>query len=536
MVTFAISLIKPEITDQLVDFILNEPEDVEDEKKKYKKPNIACELLTCDVPLMNEGLATIPVLNKLSKFIDTDDPLNPLLASFFSKTMVLVCLKKPESMLTFLKENESFSQNLVKHLETSAVMDLLLKLSSGIENPEARLSILTVLTERNILKSVYDRFKPSCTPDEQSNAASYLCDVIKAGREYHALHQEKALANPLLDQIESTEMVSLLLDNIFEGKSETCLVSGISVLQSLLEYKRHCANLQPPVQPNNANDSSSNADFEDGLPPCLTDQVFNQLEVSSGPVSSLETERLSKCVRNVHNAIIHRLGDFHDILLHPPPRDAIKLTVGHIIPLGEFRLEIIHLFRALVSSNNPDINSKFATLKTGPLLIDLFFSYPWNNFLHTQIEHTIQAILESTKRTSPVTSPSGKPETGHEQAALLFNDLIGEGQLVAKILDAFKTTESSTRLGYMGHLIKIANLIVEHGAEDPVKSFFENCDKELSERWNTFVENELNQINTVQGTPLVEDRVPFEDNLKQESALHQVIYKNNFKDGFRCKF
>lgn len=203
MSNFVLSLIKPEITDQLVDLIIKDPEDVEDEKKKYKRSNIACELLTCDVPLMNEVLANIPVLNKLSTFIDTDDGLNPLLASFFSKIMILVCFKKPESMFTFMKENESFTQNLIKHLETSAMMDLLLKLSSGIDNQESRLAILTVLTERNVLKSVYDRFKPSCTSDEQSNAATYLCDVIKAGREHQSLLQEKAEVDPLLEQIES---------------------------------------------------------------------------------------------------------------------------------------------------------------------------------------------------------------------------------------------------------------------------------------------------------------------------------------------
>lgn len=183
--------------------IIKEPEDGEDEKNKYKKSNIACELLTCDVPLMNEILATLPVLNKLSTFIETDKPLNPLLASFFSKTMILVCLKKPESMFTFLKEHESFTENLIKHLETSALMDLLLKLSSGIDNQESRLSILTLLRERNILKSVYDRFKSSCTPEEQSNAATYLCDVIKNGREHQLLLQEKADNDPLLEQIES---------------------------------------------------------------------------------------------------------------------------------------------------------------------------------------------------------------------------------------------------------------------------------------------------------------------------------------------
>lgn len=156
---------------------------------------------------------------------------------------------------------------------------------------------------------------------------------------------------------------------MFEGKSEAALVSGISVLQSLLEYKRHCANLQPPVQASNMNESGGNSDFE-GMPRCLSDQqVFNKLEVASEPVSSLDAERLAKCVRQVHAAIIHRLSDFHEILFNPPPKEMIETTVGKILPLGSCRLEVAHLIRALVSSNNPEINSKLVELKTLPLLI-----------------------------------------------------------------------------------------------------------------------------------------------------------------------
>lgn len=38
---------------------------------------------------------------------------------------------------------------------------------------------------------------------EQQNAAQLLCDIVKASREHQALLQEKAIPDPLLDDIES---------------------------------------------------------------------------------------------------------------------------------------------------------------------------------------------------------------------------------------------------------------------------------------------------------------------------------------------
>lgn len=51
-------------------------------------PNIACELLTSDVAIINDKLGgDESLLNMLYHFLEQDPPLNPLLASFFSKTI-----------------------------------------------------------------------------------------------------------------------------------------------------------------------------------------------------------------------------------------------------------------------------------------------------------------------------------------------------------------------------------------------------------------------------------------------------------------
>lgn len=62
-------------------------------------PNIACELLTSDVSIINDKLgADDSLLEVLYHFLEQDPPLNPLLASFFSKTIGNLIARKTEQV------------------------------------------------------------------------------------------------------------------------------------------------------------------------------------------------------------------------------------------------------------------------------------------------------------------------------------------------------------------------------------------------------------------------------------------------------
>lgn len=63
-------------------------------------PNIACELLTSDVSIINDKLGSDEsLLEMLYHFLEQDPPLNPLLASFFSKTIGNLIARKTEQVL-----------------------------------------------------------------------------------------------------------------------------------------------------------------------------------------------------------------------------------------------------------------------------------------------------------------------------------------------------------------------------------------------------------------------------------------------------
>lgn len=62
-------------------------------------PNIACELLTSDVSIINDKLGgDESLLEILYHFLEQDPPLNPLLASFFSKTIGNLIARKTEQV------------------------------------------------------------------------------------------------------------------------------------------------------------------------------------------------------------------------------------------------------------------------------------------------------------------------------------------------------------------------------------------------------------------------------------------------------
>lgn len=88
---------RPEVIDELVILTTQEPLGEFDDNQRFKYSNIACEILTCNIAVLNERVAgDEALLTKLYQFLENEPPLNSLLASFFSKIMGVLIAKGPE--------------------------------------------------------------------------------------------------------------------------------------------------------------------------------------------------------------------------------------------------------------------------------------------------------------------------------------------------------------------------------------------------------------------------------------------------------
>ena len=129
----------------------------------------------------------------------------------------------------------------------------------------------------------------------------------------------------------------------------------------------------------------------------------------------------------------------------------------------------------------------FIDLQVVPAVLDLFFRFPWNNFLHNVVYDLVQQIF------------NGKLEIGlnRELCLAVFKQQNG---LIDRLLNAAEENSkimgqpNGVRLGHMGHLTLIS--------EEVIKLFYDSTNDLLSSipehtfdraRWETFVEGTLRE-------------------------------------------
>ncbi|XP_048401473.1 serine/threonine-protein phosphatase 6 regulatory subunit 3 isoform X5 [Stegostoma tigrinum] len=512
-------LVRTQSMEDLVTYITQEPPDDMDEKMKYKYPNISCELLTSDVAQLNDRLAEDePLLTRLYSFLQNEPPLNPLLASFFSKVLSILISRKPDQIITFLRKKDAFVNLLLKHIGTSALMDLLLRLLTCVEPPQLRQDVLNWLNEEKIIQQLIEMVHPSHDEDRHSNASQSLCEIIRLSRDQMIQMQSSPEPDPLLSTLEKQETLEHLLTSVLDkAKTESAIVNCIQILLTLLETRRPA--------------------FEGQLEICPTGMNHAAFSVSN---STLQ-------------AIRQRLKDFHQILLEPPKKSAMKTTWGILeTPVGNTRLNVVRLVASLLQTNTFSINEELVELNTMDVLLDMYFRYIWNNFLHVQVEICIATILGSPPPHDTHTENNIEDNSNAARENILIKHLFTKCRLIQRILDAWENNEKEQsaggrRRGYMGHLTRIANAIVHNAEKGPNSVLINQLLKDLSEdyreRWETFTTGSLAETNKKNTIDLVsahnihsssDDEVDFkEPGFAPDSGLQQMQQMtSNFIDQF----
>ncbi|XP_078715262.1 serine/threonine-protein phosphatase 6 regulatory subunit 3-like isoform X3 [Lampetra fluviatilis] len=515
-------LLRPDTMLELVRLITHEPPGDIEERLRFKHPNVASEILTADVMQINDRLVEEPLMSQIYAFLEQESPLNPLLASFFSKVLGVLITRKTEQILDFLRKKNDFVSLLLKHIGTSAIMDLLLRLLACVDSPELRKDLFNWLNEEKLVNRLIEVIHPSQDDERHSNASQSLCDIIRLSREQAGSDGEDP--EPLLATLEKQETVEQLLNTMLDGEmNETALVSGIQVLLTLLETRR------PGYPEEMFGGIMCRAEGLDMFP--------NALEQSSPAVN-----------RSVLLGIKPKLSDLHQLLLQPPKKAAMITTAGSLDPpLGNTRLHVVKLLAAILQSNVSSINVELMELDTINVLLDLFFQYVWNNFLHLQVEQCLTAVLSRPVMTPPPPpvqeeasesqGPEADPAENAKADSSLIAHLFQNCRLVERTLDAWESNSKEQanggrRRGYMGHLTRVANCLIQNSGKGPNQELIQEQLKGLPdmyrEKWEGFIEGPLAEMNKRNTTDLVSTPVLHSSEDEDESDLRNIGFPSEF--------
>lgn len=508
-------LVQPQHMEELVTCITREPPSDTDEKLRYKYPSVSCEILTADVTQINDSLGEDEsLLKRLYSFLQNEDDLNPLLASFFSKVMGILINRKTEQIIAFLRKKDDFVNLLLRHIGTSAIMDLLLRLLTCVEQPQLRQDVFNWLNEEKIVQRLIEMIHPLKDDNQHSNASQSLCDIIRLSREQMIQIQDSPEPDQLLATLEKQETIEQLLSNMFEGDhNESVIVNGIQVLLTLLEPRRPRAEL-----------GGLNAFY------C---NLEGQLEINPPGIDSSSNTQASL---GTLLAIKQSLKAFHQLLIDPPKKESLQTTWGVLDPpLGNTRLHVVKLLTSIVNANNRVLNQELIDLDAVNTMLTLYFKYMYNNFLHSQVEACITTILNS--------SLIEEANESIVQENMLVKYLLQKCQLVQRILSAWEDnekeqSEGGRRKGFMGHLTKIANAVVQSSEKGSNTALIGELIKEFpdeqQERWESFISGSLADTNKKNTVDLVntrnmhsssddEDSDLKEFNFPQEAVLQQAF-------------
>ncbi|XP_060111392.1 serine/threonine-protein phosphatase 6 regulatory subunit 1 isoform X2 [Heteronotia binoei] len=512
-------LVQPEHMEALVTCVTEEPPGDVDERVRYKYPSVSCEILTSDVTQINDALGEDEsLLRRLYSFLQTGGVLNPLLASFFSKVMGILINRKTDQIVAFLRKKDDFVNLLLRHIGTSAIMDLLLRLLTCVEQPQLRQDVFNWLNEEKIVQRLIGMIHPSKDDNQHSNASQSLCDIIRLSREQMIQIQDSPEPDQLLATLEKQETIEQLLSNMLDGeRSESVIVNGIQVLLTLLEPRRPRTEL--------------------GGMGGFYCNLEGQMEMT-GPNCEVASSQASL---GTLLAIKQRLRELHQLLLDPPKKEPLQTTWGILDPpLGNTRLHVVKLLASSLGTDNAALRDEIIELGAVNTMLDLYFKYTYNNFLHAHVEACLSNVFSSHAGDETIENHS-KPLPENP----VIQHLLQKCRLIQRILSAWEENEQSQsdggrRKGYMGHLTRIANALAQGSEKWPHSTLIKQLVKELpedeQEQWEKFVSGPLSETNKKNTVDLVNmhnlhsSSDDDENDLKEFSFPQEAVLQQAFVD------
>ncbi|KAB2060242.1 hypothetical protein ES319_A10G003700v1 [Gossypium barbadense] len=401
--------------EQLIQYIVVEPPENADKKQIYKFPSIACEIFTCEVDIILKTLVEDEgLMNLLFSFLNSNHSHGTQLAGYFSRIVICLLLRKTSAFMQYIKGHQEIVEMLIDLIGITSIMEVLIRLIGADEHMYASyMESMQWIEETNVLEMIADKFSSSDSAEVHANAAETLCAITRFA------------PHGLAAKITSPNFIRRLFRHALEdSRPKSVLVNSLTVCISLLDPKRLTLGVY---------------------------HTYNR-QISQGSTISANPKTVEGMLEN--------LGNLLKLLDASSSKSTLLTTYGKLQPpLGKHRLKIVEFISVLLMVGSETAEKELIRLSAMQRILNLFFEYPYNNFLHHHVENIILSCLES------------------KNVPLIAN-LLRECNLLGKILEAEKNCmlgsdpnmptvsaegRPSPKIGNIGHLTRISNKLVQLG-------------------------------------------------------------------------
>uniref|UniRef100_A0A0E0KVE0 Uncharacterized protein n=1 Tax=Oryza punctata TaxID=4537 RepID=A0A0E0KVE0_ORYPU len=379
--------------EQLLHYIVEEAPEDAEKKRIFRFPFVACEIFTCEVDVIMKTLVE-------------DEDLMDLLFSY-------------------LKPDQPHGTLLAGYFCKVVICLMLRKTLPLVNYVQSHPEIVSQLVDLIGITSIME----------------VLIRLIGADETMYSGYVDSM---QWLDDIKVLEMI---VDKFSSSDSPEVHANAAEILCAITRYA-------PPALATKISSASFVARlfhhaFEDSRPKSV---LIHSLSVC---ISLLDPKRL---VLASYQAFRSQLSHA-TLLLDVSAADNVLPTTYGVLqpPLGKHRLKIVEFISVLLSIGSEAAEIRLIHLGAIKRVIDLFFEYPFNNFLHHHVENIIGSCLDS------------------KQDQLICH-VLDECKLVTRILEAEKNSALSIdltkhtvplegrftpRIGLVGHMTRISNKLIQ---------------------------------------------------------------------------
>ncbi|TYI04234.1 hypothetical protein ES332_A10G004100v1 [Gossypium tomentosum] len=475
--------------EQLIQYIVVEPPENADKKQIYKFPSIACEIFTCEVDIILKTLVEDEgLMNLLFSFLNSNHSHGTQLAGYFSRIVICLLLRKTSAFMQYIKGHQEIVEMLIDLIGITSIMEVLIRLIGADEHMYASyMESMQWIEETNVLEMIADKFSSSDSAEVHANAAETLCAITRFA------------PHGLAAKITSPNFIRRLFRHALEdSRPKSVLVNSLTVCISLLDPKRLTLGVY---------------------------HTYNR-QICQGSTISANPKTVEGMLEN--------LGNLLKLLDASSSKSTLLTTYGKLQPpLGKHRLKIVEFISVLLMVGSETAEKELIRLSAMQRILNLFFEYPYNNFLHHHVENIILSCLES------------------KNVPLIAN-LLRECNLLGKILEAEKNCmlgsdpnmptvsaegRPSPKIGNIGHLTRISNKLVQLGNSNwDIQSYLQE-----NSEWIDWQKNVLSKRNAIEnvyqwacGRPTtLQDRTRDSDDDYQDRDYDVTALANNLSQAFR---